>query len=273
MRRLSDIPPGEPITVSATLYLTYLRCPQQALARLRGFYPEPSRATFKGALAHRLFARHLSDGPIDEGDLPLVCRQETGANLNAQLAAVGLKPSGFDAVVAEVSSLYARFSRLPADGFRTAEVAFDHPVSDDLALRGRIDAVFDAEGGDQIVDWKTGSDLGPEVDAQLGFYAVAWARERGQPPAETVAFSVATGERRSHTPTQADLDAVESEIAHMVVDLRSALEADGDLERTAGPHCRWCAVLSTCSEGSATLTLLGDRPQIADRTHGEAPSG
>ena len=273
MHRLSDIPPGEPITISATLYLTYRRCPQQALARLRGAYPEPSRATFRGALAHRLFARHLNDGPIDEADLPLVCRKETGANLNAQLAAVGLKPSGFDAVVAEVSSLYARFARLPVDGFRSAEVAFDHEVSDDLALRGRIDAVFDAEGGDQIVDWKTGSDLGPEVDAQLGFYAVAWAREHGQPPAETVAFSVATGERRSHTPTQGDLDVVESEIADMVSHLRTALEADGDLDRTAGPHCRWCAVLSTCSEGSATLTLLGDRPAAVDASSGEPPSG
>ena len=256
--RLSDVPPGEPIAVSATLFLAYRRCPQQALARLRGHYPQPTRATFKGALAHRIFARHLDVGPIDDEEFALVCRQETGANLNAQLAASGLKPSEFGTVVAEVSSLYATFRSLPTDGFRSAEVSFDRPISDDLALRGRIDAVFEGERGDLLLDWKTGSELGSDVDAQLGFYALAWSHEHGSPPSETVAVSLATGERKSWTPTTSDLDETEEQIADMVIALRAAFDGGTDLDRTAGPHCRWCAVLSTCSEGSAALTLLGN---------------
>ncbi|MDJ0790313.1 MAG: PD-(D/E)XK nuclease family protein [Acidimicrobiia bacterium] len=258
MKRLSAVPSGEPIAISATLFVTYRRCPQQALARLRGVYPEPSRATFKGALAHRIFARHLTDGPIGEEGFNLVCRQETGANLSGQMAAAGLrKPSEFDAVVSEIADLYERFRRLPADGFTSAEVAFDHDVTDDIAVRGRIDAVFEGDAGARLVDWKTGSDLGHDVEAQLGFYAFTWSLENGSPPAETVAVSLATGERVASNPSADDVAAIEDEVASMVVALRSALEAETDLSRTAGPYCRWCPICPECSEGKAAVALLG----------------
>jgi hypothetical protein len=257
VRRLADLPSGEPIVVSATLLTTYRRCPQQALGRLRGAFAPPTRGMFKGALAHRIFARHLENGPIEADDFALVCRQETGRNLNGQLAATGLKPSEFGSVVDEVSSLYDRFRQLPVDGFRSAEVAFDLTVSDDLSLRGRIDAVFDRDGDETIVDWKTGSELGPDVDAQLTFYAFVWGREHGSPPSEMVALSLATGERVSRRPTQTDLDDIEAEVAAMVEELRGALADDADVDRTAGPHCRWCALLATCSEGESALSLLG----------------
>ena len=70
---------GEPLAVSATLFVTYRACPQQALGRLRGAYPADSVASFKGSLAHRVFARHLVSGPILDGDLPRICREEIGA--------------------------------------------------------------------------------------------------------------------------------------------------------------------------------------------------
>ena len=35
----------------------------------------PSRASFLGGLAHRLFARHLTGGPIPPGELEAVCRE------------------------------------------------------------------------------------------------------------------------------------------------------------------------------------------------------
>ena len=59
-----EVPPGEPLVVSATLYVTYTKCPDQALGRLRGLYPPESPASFKGGLAHRIFARHLRSGEI-----------------------------------------------------------------------------------------------------------------------------------------------------------------------------------------------------------------
>lgn len=258
MATLSQVPEGETLGVSATLFVTYRKCPQQALARLQGVYPEPSVASFKGALAHRLIARHLEKGPIDDADLPLVCRMETGANLNGQMAAIGLKPSEFGAVVSEVSDVYARFASHPLadEGPVEAEVSFADEVSDGITLKGRIDAVYGSEADARIVDWKTGAHLGEDVDTQLAFYALAWKYRTGSLPSSTEAISLATGERVSSAPTDADIDAVEHDVATMVSELRTAMAATTELERVAGPYCRWCPLLQDCSEGAAAVSLL-----------------
>ena len=85
--------PGESIAVSATLFVTYRACPQQALGRLRGAYPSDSVASFRGSLAHRIFARHLVSGPIPDGDLLQVCREEIGAPDGRLLFIVRAHPS------------------------------------------------------------------------------------------------------------------------------------------------------------------------------------
>lgn len=251
------VPPIDRFPVSATLYTTYLRCPQQAVARVQGVYPEPSVASFRGALAHRLFARHLSVGPITDHDLPSACREETGANLNGQLAAIGLKPSEFRNVVSEVSELYRRFSTVPMDGMVEAEVSFEDEVGDGVVLRGRMDAVFRDGGGVRIVDWKTGANLGDDVDAQLKFYALAWQKRNGERPQTLEAMSLKTGERRSMRPTASDVASVEEEIRSMVEVLRRAIAEGSDLDRRAGPHCRWCPLLPTCSEGTSAVAIVG----------------
>ena len=256
MATFDAVPAGEEFPVSATLYVTFRRCPQQALSRLKGIYPSPSRASFRGALAHRLIARHLDQGPIPPDEFDQVCRQETGSNLNGQLAAVGLKPSEFRAVVAEVAELYERFATLPHEPAVATEVSFDADVGSGITLRGRVDAVFEDEEGQRIVDWKTGRDLGEDVDAQLGFYALGWSFVHGTPPAVMDAVSVATGERTRTVPSEESMAQVEHEVATMVDALRTALDAGTDLDRTAGPHCRWCPILDTCAEGSAAMELL-----------------
>jgi len=142
-----DIAPGERIAVSATLYVTYRFCPQQALGRLQGEYPADSIASFRGSLAHRVFARHLTAGPIAEDDVIQVCRQEIGApegHLNMKLAPLELnRPSKLAPVLAEVGDLYDRFKRFPTDGFRDAEVSLEVEIGSDAVLRGRVDAIFD----------------------------------------------------------------------------------------------------------------------------------
>lgn len=257
MLTFQDVPPGDAFSVSATLYATYRRCPQQALARLEGVYAPPTRATFKGALAHRLFARHLTQGPIADEAIPLVCRQETGANLNGQLVAAGIKPKTFSNVVDEVTELYQRFRTLPMDEFDEAEVSFEDEVGDGIVLRGRIDAVFRSNGAVRIVDWKTGAQLGDDVEAQLGFYALAWQKRTGALPATTEAMSLQTGERLTTVPTDEGVASTEHHVAAMIADLRDALDTGADRDRTAGPHCRYCPVLDTCPEGTAAAAILG----------------
>jgi PD-(D/E)XK nuclease superfamily len=243
--------------VSATLYATYRRCPQQALARLHGIYTPPSRATFKGALAHRLFARHLRDGPIPDDQIDLVCRQETGSGLNNQLVDAGIaRPSAFTSVVGEVGELYQRFRLVPMDGFEAAEVSFEDDVGGGVVLKGRIDAVFRDGDRVRIVDWKTGAELGDDVAAQLGFYAMAWKMRTGAAPAHTEAMSIGTGEKVITDPTVDDIDHTENEVAAMILDLRAALGDGSERDRTAGPHCRWCPILDGCREGASAVAIL-----------------
>ena len=261
MIRFPDTVPGEPLAVSATLFVTYRSCPQQALGRLQGEYPPDTIATFKGSLAHRLFARHLVTGPIAADDVPQACREEIGAtegHLNMKLSALELnRPSRLAPVLAEVGDLYARFKRFPTEGFRSAEVSLDADVGGGIVLRGRVDAIFNDETGAPIViDWKTGSWL-DDAEPQLSFYAMVWALEHGVLPARAEAVSVRTGERTGITPTVEGAEATASEVADMVNALRSAFTTGDDLERRAGPHCRWCPLLEDCTEGAAAVALLG----------------
>lgn len=258
-----DIPAGEHITVSATLYVTYRSCPQQALGRLQGEYPADSIASFKGSLAHRVFARHLTSGPIPEQDVAQACRQEIGApdgHLNMKLAPLELnRPSKLAPILAEVGDLYARFKRFPIDGFRAAEVSLEVDIGSDAVLRGRVDAIFDdPAGATVIIDWKTGAWL-ENAEPQLEFYALVWALEHGELPSRAEAVSVQTGERTGIKPTLDQAEATAGETASMIETLRAAFLSGEDIERRAGPHCRWCPLLTSCSEGTAAVEILSNR--------------
>lgn len=249
--------PGEPVVLSATTFVAFTRCPEQAVGRLRGMYPAESRSSFVGGLAHRLFARHLSDGPIAEGGFATACREEIGAALNPKLGALGLRPSQLDRVIEEASGLYRRFCRLGLEGFAGAEVDLEATPAEGVTLRGKVDAVFDeGEGGMRLTDWKTGS-LG-DPSAQLGFYALLWALERGDLPGRVEAVSLASGERTEEVPTRAGVEETAAVAATAASLLRAALAADVHLERAAGPWCRWCPLLDECEEGRAATALLGD---------------
>ena len=255
MTRFDEVPDGEPFPVSATLYTTYLKCPQRALARLQGVYQPSSKASFKGLLAHRIFARHLEEGQIDDDAFPQVCRQEVGTHLGEMMASLAMKPSEFALIVRDVSDLYSKFAQIPTDGFTRSEASFEVEPVDGVKLRGRVDAIFDDNGSMRIVDWKTGSDLTGAVP-QLDFYAMAWAKAFGSPPDTLEALSIRTGEKVVVVPTHNDIDLVESAVADMINILRSAIREHRELPRTAGPDCRWCPLLDDCDEGSSAMELL-----------------
>ncbi len=242
--------------MSASTWSTWETCPAQAEGRLRGIYGPESRASFTGGLAHRVFARHLRDGPISPSELESVCREEIGTSMNPKLGALGLKPSELRQVVEQVGALYDRFKTLGTDGFQGAEVALEFEPTDDLLLRGAIDAVFEDDGRVRLVDWKTGN-LG-EPAAQLAFYALLWTLERGDVPARLEAVSVATGERSDSAPTLDDVQDTAARVASAVGDLRRMWETGSSAERVAGPWCRWCPLLDECTEGRSALSVLGE---------------
>ncbi|MFQ5554228.1 MAG: PD-(D/E)XK nuclease family protein [Acidimicrobiia bacterium] len=247
MIEFPTVAPGDDLVVSATTYVTYRTCPEQAMGRLRGSYPADTRQSFRGGLAHRVFARHLTSGPIDAEEFEQVCREEIGQGLNASVARLSLRPSELRGLVEEARELYARFTRFPTEGFRSAEVALEAEPAPGLVLRGKVDAVFEESGERRLVDWKTGSLR--SARHQLIFYSLLWALERDELPVRVEAISVATGERVEDTPDRADLEACAEMVADLATRARAAFARDVLLARVAGPWCRYCAVLEDCSEG------------------------
>lgn len=256
MVEFPEVPHGEPLVVSATLFTTYGKCPDQALGRLRGFYPPESTASFKGGLAHRVFARHLSQGPIGIDEFDQVCKEEIGSAMNPKLGSLGLRPSQLSGVIKEVGDLYQRFKILSSDGFRETELLVEVEAAEDLTLRGSIDAVFDDEAGVRLVDWKTGGLY--EVEQQLDFYAMLWALDKGTLPTRVEAVSIGSGERVGSTPSDETVASTAATTAELVRQIRNAFAAGSDhLDRYAGPWCRYCALLDGCAEGAAAVNVVG----------------
>lgn len=257
-----EVVAGDAIRVSASLFVTYKRCPEQAGARFQGIYGPDTRPAFLGSLAHRIFSRHLSTGAIAPEDFARVCREEIGASgLNNKLGAVGNKPSVLNAVIEETRALYERFVKLPEEGFEGAERALEATPGDGVTLVGTVDAVYREDlGGHRLVDWKTG-ELG-DADDQLLFYGLLWALGTGEVPAYVEAISVRTGERMKREPTQDDLQQTADEVGQMVSAVRTAWASGAGLPRTGGPWCRYCPILPDCDEGRSVGALLdGALPQ------------
>lgn len=248
--------PGDEVRVSASTYVTWKKCPESANARLQGIYGPDSRPAFLGSLAHRIFSRHLTGGPIPSEEFVQACREEIGgSNLNQKLVGVGLKPSALASVIEEVRGLYERFVNFPGEGFDSSEVSIDHDADGAIKLVGTIDAVYREDlGGHRLVDWKTG-EVGDAED-QLLFYSFLWAVDRGEIPAFVEAVSVRTGERYHTVPSSRDVQLVADGVGEMVNEMRRAWSEGLALERRGGPWCRYCPLLEECPEGIATTALL-----------------
>lgn len=234
--------------------MTYAKCPDQALGRLRGIYPPESKASFRGGLAHRVFARHLGAGPIAPAEFDRVCKEEIGSSMNPKLGSLGLRPSQLRGVIKEVGDLYDRFKALSSEGFRSSEASIEVEPAAGLTLRGSIDAVFDDPPGVRLVDWKTGGLY--EAEEQLGFYAMLWALDKGALPTRVEAVSIGSGERVGSEPSRESVMRTAQATADMVGEIRAAFAADRiRLERLAGPWCRFCALVDECSEGAAAVRV------------------
>ena len=253
---IPDVVPGDPIRLSASTYMAWKKCPDSANARLQGIYGPDTRPAFLGILAHRIFSRHLTGGPITNDEFVQACREEIGgSNLNHKLAGLEMKPSTLAGVIEEVRSLYDRFTRLPTEGFEGSEVDIKHQTESGIELVGTVDAVYREDlGGHRLVDWKTG-ELG-EPEDQLMFYAMLWALGHKDIPAYVEAVSVRTGERYRSVPSTTDVERVADEVAELVSQIRTAWNARELLPKRGGPWCRFCPILSDCPEGKSADALL-----------------
>lgn len=248
---------GDVIRVSASTYMTFQRCPESANARLQGIFGPDSRAGFIGTLAHRVFSRHLTAGPITSEEFVQACREEIGgSNLNQKMVSLELKPSQLAAAIEEVRGLYERFTKLPTEGFEGSEVSLHAEPGGGVELVGSVDAVYREDlGGHRLVDWKTG-ELGESED-QLLFYSLLWAIDRDELPAYVEAVSVRTGERFRTVPSGDDVRGVAEGVGDLVNKIRSSWHDGAELERRGGPWCKFCPLLADCREGQSADALLG----------------
>ncbi len=249
---LPPVPDGGPVRISATTYMAFRQCEALAQARFEGLFPADSASSFVGILAHRLFARHLVSGPIN--DLAQAVREEIGSGLNAKMGALGIhRPSQLEETIHKVGSLYERFRRFPGEGFLEAEVSLEVEPVPDVILVGKVDAVFsEGEAAPLLADWKTGPLGDPLI--QLFYYAYLWAWDRHQIPAAVEAVSVQTGERLRRAPTPSDLREVGETVAALITAFRSRWLA-GPAPRSGGPWCRYCPLLADCPEGIAAASV------------------
>ncbi|WP_445153855.1 ATP-dependent helicase [Arthrobacter sp. Hor0625] len=139
------------------------------VARLRRPVPrEPGMSARKGTAFHAWVEEYFgTTGMLDLGDAP-------GSDDHIDAA------YGLDAMV-ETFRQSEWAHRAPAH----VEVPVETRIGD-VVVRGRIDAVFrDADGGWDLVDWKTGrrpsaGQLGTK-SVQLAVYRLAWSRLKGVP--------------------------------------------------------------------------------------------
>lgn len=256
MVSIPHVIPGDPLRLSASTYVAWKRCPDSANVRLQGIYGPDTRPAFLGSLAHRMFSRHLTSGPVTSDDFIQACREEIGGStLNNKLVGLKMKPSALAGVIEEVRGLYERFTKLPEEGFEGAEVDLGHKTDDDVELVGTVDAVYREDlGGHRLVDWKTG-ELG-EPEDQLMFYALLWALESDDIPAFVEAVSVRTGERYRTVPSSGDVERVASDVGELANEMRRAWGEHLEVPKRAGPWCRFCPILEECPEGLTAEALL-----------------
>ena len=245
---------GEAISVSASLFVSYLACPGKAFGQLMGNYAPETKASFSGILAHRIFARHHVEGAIADEVFVAACREEIGQALNPKLASLALRPSELRSVIAEVGELYTRFRGVRFGECSGVEELLEAEVGSGVTLRGRIDAVMRDERGVRLVDWKTGS-LG-DSEPQLGFYALLWTLVKGELPTKVEAFSVASGESFSDTPSVSSVTRIANQVAQMVEEMRAGFADESAVVTRGGPACRYCALNASCREGISAIRLL-----------------
>jgi DNA helicase II / ATP-dependent DNA helicase PcrA len=174
-----------PRHLSASAVVSLAQDRERFASALRRPMPEPpALAARRGTAFHAWVEQHFARAAmVDILDLPGSADDEPGDD--AELPAMKKR---------FLASEWAQ--RTPAE----IEIAVE-TVIDDIAVRGRIDAVFPRKGGGfTIVDWKTGAKVtGAKARAralQLAAYRVAFARLRGLELSEVDAafYYAGTGE-------------------------------------------------------------------------------
>ncbi len=241
IRQRTAVSPGPdvPTSLSVSGLIDYAKCP--ALFYWSSVRPLPRRPNPRarlGSEVHR-WIENQSRGQaslLDLEELPDLATEERLGELppEAQLQEA-FKKSRFAGTV----PLYAeRPFLLWVDGF---------------VVRGRIDAIYEREGGGwEVVDYKTGRVPPPDdpiTDLQLDLYALACIEAWGCKPEELTLTYLYLGEGEGGTEVSRGAGDPEQ----LRVRIKALLEriGAGEYEAQPGRQCHWCDFRPFCPPGRA----------------------
>lgn len=125
-----------------------------------------------------------------------------------------------------------------------------------VVLRGKVDlALGQARGttaGKVLIDFKTGRSFSRHLD-DLRFYALLETMRVGVPPRLLASFYLERGELVTEQVTTRLLDSTEARVVDGVRRMIDLVSAERSPVKRPGSACRWCPILSGCSEGQGHL--------------------
>ena len=230
LRLLDDLP--EPAAaplprLAVTGLVSYARCPRQCFWDVVERRPRPLRPAARiGSLVHGWIEREAAG---------------QGSLLEAEA-----EPDPW------VAELKAAFLASPWAGRRPRAVERPFVLSaGGTTVRGRVDAVYDADPGLEIVDFKTGRrPAGDDAGAgfQLALYALAAVDCWGRPAdgLRTTEWYVREGAGVTRDWDEAAVAAVRDRLADLLAEV-----AAGEFGPVPGSYCARCAHVAACPEGQA----------------------
>ncbi|MGH2691753.1 MAG: PD-(D/E)XK nuclease family protein, partial [Actinomycetota bacterium] len=231
--------PVAPTTLSVSGLIDYAKCPKLFYwSSVRPLPKRPNQRARLGSEVHR-WIELQSRGQASLLDLDDVPDLATEERLGELPSAGELKEAFRKSRFAERQPIYAeRPFLLWIDGFMVG---------------GRIDAIFEREGGGwEVVDYKTGRVPPPDdpiTGLQLDLYALACIEVWGRKPEELTLTYLYLGEGQE---VSRPADGPEE----LRLRIRKLLEGigAGRYEAAPGPQCHWCDFQPFCEPGRAYVT-------------------
>ncbi len=230
-----------PPSLSVTAILEYARCPRRFHYGHVLHVPRPSSAFLRlGAEFHAWV----------NGEAGQLVLEEFGPAEPGE----EVPPSPGVPSLAALQEAF-RSSRFHTHPPLAREVAFVLPVGE-VAIRGRVDAIFEREGGLwELVDYKTGEGLDPDDPArrQLDLYLLGVKEVFGRPPSSLLARFVwvrpeGVVEEEARVGSGEVLEETREWVSGTLARLARAF-AFRDFPPSPSLRCRSCHYLYTCPEG------------------------
>jgi hypothetical protein len=136
-----------------------------------------------------------------------------------------------------------------------------------IVLQGRVDLTLGHARGTTankvLIDFKSGLFRPTHVD-DLRFYALLETMRMGTPPRMLATYYLDSGTPFPEAVTPAVLEVALHRTIDGATRMAQLLHTEAAPTRRTGPSCRWCPLLTQCTDGQAHLRALDDEDVLED---------